>query len=368
MIILDTNQFESLRPPRGPVLRVLSRIAGALGGTLALPEMVLIEHMAHKRNRVAMAVEGFKKAAQILNGELEHSHNKKKLQHSFGDARVDQSEIIRQYEEALKDEIPTVLSIPQWAAREALVREAERRAPAQTRWDSTPGKGARDVSIWLTVLETASKNPGEIVHFISEDKGFGGQTGLSLALQQELQDWKEGPLTNVRYYPTVSNFLDMVAAEQKTSLSTEQVGTSPLVATEVLTALENSEATHALEQAAQSAIPESGSGVTMTSTTSYGTQLNEITRLEKSSAYAMPGVGWATCLATWKISGKYDIEATKVGGEQGDKELFAGTVSVWGPFQSVLVCELDGGGEITAVEVTEVRVFRGATLSVAVGD
>ncbi|WP_405569592.1 PIN domain-containing protein [Streptomyces phaeochromogenes] len=364
MIILDTNQLETLRPPNGPVLRILSKIAKALGGCIALPEMVLVEHMAHKTNRISAANEAYSKAGRALSSEIDYARTKKNQSYRFGESGLNEADILQQYSDALADVIPVILPTPAWASREALIREAQRRAPAYTRWDSGPGKGARDVAIWLTVLEAAAQSRDRDINFISEDKGFGGSAGLNNELKREIREWEGGTLENLRYYATVAGFLADVAADPVTPPPVDLVGTSQVVLDEVRAAIESSEAERALDTAAHSIIPHPPGTSLITTTTSTPTAIRKIDRVEKVSAYAMEGFGWASFQATWNIGAEYDIDARGGDGEQ----LFLGSVSAWGPFQTVIVCELDDQGEISAAEVTEVKVFRGASLSVSVAE
>jgi hypothetical protein len=364
VIILDTNQLETLRPPSGPILRILAEIAKAIGGELALPEMVFIEHIAHKSNRMKEAADNYNKSGKLLTVELEYARNKKSQRRRFGEVSLDHDDLMRQYREALARVVPQVLPTPDRASREALIREAWRKAPAYTRWDSGPGKGGRDVAIWLTVLDFAAKNPGKTVHFISEDKAaFGGSSGLNVDLRQEIEEWPGGALTNLRYHATVSDFLAETAADPVAAPTAEYVGSSSVVAESVWKAVQESDASSALSDAAFSVIPRpAGRGMVSTSSTEEF-KLDGLDRLEKASSYSMGGIGWANFTATWNIRGEYSIDA-----KSSDDQLFLGTVSAWGPFRSVVVCELDDKGDILSAEVTEVRVFRGASLSVSTGD
>ncbi|MEV6167645.1 hypothetical protein AB0L99_05385 [Streptomyces sp. NPDC051954] len=70
VIILDTNQLESLKPPNGPVLRILSKLANATGNGLALPEMVMVEHLAHRRNKVNTLQDNLRKAVDAISAEV----------------------------------------------------------------------------------------------------------------------------------------------------------------------------------------------------------------------------------------------------------------------------------------------------------
>ncbi|MFG2441165.1 PIN domain-containing protein [Streptomyces sp. NPDC048508] len=349
MIILDTNQLESLKPPNGPVLRILSKLANATGNGLALPEMVMVEHLAHRRNKVNVLQDNLRKAVDAISTEVADAR--------FYKGTVDVDAVIGDYQRRLECAINEVLPTPESAAREALIREAERRAPAETRWDSKPGRGARDVAIWLTVVDSAARNREENHYFVSEDRAFGGEHGLASDLVRELKEHSSGEVENLKYFARVGDLLSHLAGEAANFPDESKISDSQLVASAVAHAIEDSDASSAFGDAAGSVAPKAR----MYHYSIPTPQAVELLRIEKPSAYRMRGIGWAAFKAVWKISTEVDLEA-----HNGDELVFEGLVSVNGPFETMLVCELDSLLNITSAEVTEVRVYRGATLSISV--
>ncbi|MGJ5800448.1 PIN domain-containing protein [Streptomyces europaeiscabiei] len=349
MIILDTNQLESLKPPNGTVLRILSKLANATGNGLALPEMVMVEHLAHRRNKVVNLQDNLRKAVDAISAEVTDAR--------FYNGTVDVDAVIDDYRSRLEVVIKEVIKTPEAAAREALIREAERRAPAETRWDSKPGRGGRDVAIWLTVVDSAARNRRENYYFVSEDRAFGGDSGLAPDLVRELKDYPSGEVRNLKYFPRVEGLLSHLAGEVAEFPGEPKISASRLVASAVAEAINNSDASNAFGNAAGSVAPKAR----MYQYSIPTPQAVELLRVEKPSAYRMQGVGWAAFKAVWKLSTEVELEA-----RNGDEFVFEGLVSVTGPFETMIVCELDAMQNITSAEVTEVRVFRGATLSVSV--
>ena len=50
MIILDSNQLRQAAPPDGPLLTLLRKLSDANGHTLAIPQMVLDEHLGYQEH------------------------------------------------------------------------------------------------------------------------------------------------------------------------------------------------------------------------------------------------------------------------------------------------------------------------------
>ncbi|WKX69407.1 hypothetical protein [Streptomyces sp. XD-27] len=67
MIVLDTNQLEHVAFPHGAVLGMLRKIAELQQQSLAIPEMVVVEHVAHYRHRVEQALTTARKALATLD-------------------------------------------------------------------------------------------------------------------------------------------------------------------------------------------------------------------------------------------------------------------------------------------------------------
>ncbi len=52
MIVVDTNQFDLLNVPSGALFAILRQVALQHGHTVAIPEMVIVETLAHYRHRI----------------------------------------------------------------------------------------------------------------------------------------------------------------------------------------------------------------------------------------------------------------------------------------------------------------------------
>ncbi|MDH6499579.1 PIN domain-containing protein [Streptomyces sp. SAI-149] len=183
MIVLDTNQLRHAAFPQGAVLGMLRKIAEISGQTLALPEMVVIEHVAHHRHDIEQALTSARKALGTLGKAFDEDLNKL-IAHLSPDEGA-------QKRHAELESGFAVLPTPSGAAEEALTREANRLPPAEQVWVDSEGKsvkahGARDAVIWLTILEAASKTD-EQVWFVSRDGDFGNadKTDFHVSLRSE---------------------------------------------------------------------------------------------------------------------------------------------------------------------------------------
>lgn len=183
MIVLDTNQLQHAAFPHGPILGMLRKIAEIHQRPLALPEMVVVEHVAHHRHEIERTLTAARKSLTSLG-------------RSFGQDLASQldalsSEAAAQKRRAELESAFTILPTPAGAAEEALSREANRLPPAEQVWSDNKGDpvkahGARDAAIWLTLLDTA-RTAEHDVWFVSLDKDFGNDD-FHPQLRQEAQD------------------------------------------------------------------------------------------------------------------------------------------------------------------------------------
>ncbi|WP_431681261.1 PIN domain-containing protein [Kitasatospora sp. KL5] len=168
MIVLDTNQLQHAAFPHGAVLGMVRKIAELSGQVLAIPEMVAVEDVAHHQHKVELALTAARKALATLDEAFGASLAQKVTWLS--------GELAAQKRQEALENVFKILPTPAGAAQEALRREAHRLPPAEQAWEAEDGKrvkarGARDVTIWLTLLETARS--GENVWFVSQDGDFG---------------------------------------------------------------------------------------------------------------------------------------------------------------------------------------------------
>jgi PIN domain len=180
VIILDSNQLLQAAPPDGALLGLLSKLAELTGHELALPQMVLDEHLARHGHSVqqdlTLAAKTIRRLANYFGKDIPSVAQQMKVEDAIN------------FRLNVLKEIFTILPAPFGAEHEALIREANRRRPANPTWDEgKSGSGARDVVIWLTVLDAAKKR-GEEVFFLSEDNDFGTDAGWHSELQDEATD------------------------------------------------------------------------------------------------------------------------------------------------------------------------------------
>jgi hypothetical protein len=176
VIVVDTNQFDQLNVPSGALFAILRQVAQQHGHTIAIPEMVLVETLAHYRHRVEGhlgAIEKSQRGLRRCGAEIE--------------IRVPDIELMVQLRsEELRKHV-TVLQPPEGAAWEALLREAHRRRPADVDW-GRKGAGSRDALIWLTVLEAVRQPAAEPGVLVTGDSDFGKGGQLHSELREELKD------------------------------------------------------------------------------------------------------------------------------------------------------------------------------------
>ncbi|MFZ3551724.1 PIN domain-containing protein [Streptomyces sp. 4.24] len=169
MIVLDTNQLKHAAFPHGAILGMLRKIADLHGRTLALPEMVAIEHVAHYQHEIEQQHTQALRALRALGKAFDTDFSQEVRKHTPADAATARR--------AALEKVFTVLPTPKGAAKEALRREANRQPPAEQTWSTSngevPARGARDVVIWLTVLDAAREGNGP-VWLLTQDSDFRG--------------------------------------------------------------------------------------------------------------------------------------------------------------------------------------------------
>jgi hypothetical protein len=174
VILLDTNQLLG-KPPGAPLLRMLKKAAEDTGHEVVLPEMVLEEYLAHYRHDVGEAAQAARKGIKDLQRLVARWPGNADSLRSLEDSA----------EQGRRAEITDMFRIhpvPAGAWREAMLREARRLPPAKTSWEQ-PGSGARDVAVWLAVLDACvvSRQQAYFVSDNSSDFGRGGTLRPELA-------------------------------------------------------------------------------------------------------------------------------------------------------------------------------------------
>ena len=218
MIILDTNQLDSLAPPDGPVIAMLQTLAKQTGHSLGLPELVLDEHLAHYRRDVHLA------NARRITGTRELRRLVRYL--PVDPAPFNPAEAVRDRTERLQ-RVFLILRTPDWAAREALIREARRELPAKTALDGA-GSGGRDAAIWLTAIAECIER-GEDVYFVATDKAAFGEQELKPELDAEVRRRLQARHEAFHYCYGVDALLGQLATIHPGTPSLEEIAASPAV-------------------------------------------------------------------------------------------------------------------------------------------
>ncbi|MGQ4367484.1 PIN domain-containing protein [Streptomyces violaceoruber] len=170
ILILDTNAVRMLNPngSNADVLRIIAKSGTA---RVAVPEMVLQEMVAQQVIEYRDAYDRAEVAVKRVHGRRPES-----VPVFMGLNRGPDFESVRQGWErqyrAIFDLIPTTGEV----ARKALIREANGEKPAKLteKQGEKKKEGARDVAIWLSVVEYMRENPNERVYFVTNNsKDFG---------------------------------------------------------------------------------------------------------------------------------------------------------------------------------------------------
>jgi hypothetical protein len=323
VIILDTNQLEHAQPPDGPLIAMLRTLASQTGQRLGLPEIVLEEHLSHYRRdihsadvmRVAASRE-LRKLYPAWSADVSHLN--------VGQAVMDRTHRLQQAFQ--------ILQTPEWAARDALLREAKRELPASTALDVS-GAGGRDAAIWLTAV--AQCLAGEDVYFVSTDKAAFGERTLKAELVSEIQRRMPQRPQAFHYCYGVDVLLNELAAVHSGTPSLAVIGASPAVQDAVLDAME--EARLVSELAVAAAI------------TSMGRYLPDHRSLKAvgmsgpSMAYDIGGTVWACSRVRWAAK---LLASVGLGGD-----LWRG-IEINYKLHTTLVMRLAGDGSIEAAEVS----------------
>lgn len=204
MIILDTNQLDQVGLPNGPLLAMLSKIGKDAGHALAVPEIVLTEHLAHHWHKIDENIRMMARAARQLSNLLGKV---------VGHETFSRDEVCNARKRIVESAF-VVLPTPDGAEREALRREAFRDPPAKPAWPTggkrAAGSGARDVVIWLTILD-AAKGADEDIIFVSADGDFVETDELRRELADEFHDIVNNSDTNLRIYNNITKLLEVFA-------------------------------------------------------------------------------------------------------------------------------------------------------------
>jgi hypothetical protein len=224
VISFDTNQVRG-KSPDGALLRMLRKVAEETGHDLVLSEMVVEEYLAHYRHEIDVAVkkvgDGIDHLRQLvpsLPGQMPSFDSVGEMAESSRRAQL--AQIFQTYR------------TPDGAWQEALFREARRRPPAKTSWE-TSGSGARDVAIWLTIVD-ACRHSGAETYFVTKNSGdFGKDGSLRPELAQDL-DERLGPNAHLfRYCTDIPDLMSHLGIEQVQAPDDDSIGSAAPVRTAI---------------------------------------------------------------------------------------------------------------------------------------
>jgi hypothetical protein len=172
ILIFDTNAVRMLNP-KGSDADVLRIVKTSGTAKVAVPEMVLHEMIAQQLIEYR---EAFQKAETAVRRVRGRHPDMIPAFSDMGHGRgVNLADLRRRWEQkyrAIFDIIPTTGDM----ALAALIREANGEKPAKMveRQGEKKKEGARDVAIWLSVVDYVKGNPHEQVYFVSNNtKDFG---------------------------------------------------------------------------------------------------------------------------------------------------------------------------------------------------
>ncbi|MFF9982406.1 PIN domain-containing protein [Streptomyces erythrochromogenes] len=163
MIIFDTNAVTRLSLT-GPTADIIRKLQKSGHHRVAVPWMVLEEIAAHQAKSYPDKYSAAVKALEALRGAVTWE-----LQSSL--ERLDLDRLMNHWRDAYTEIFEVIETSPE-AMRKALTREALALPPAKRAKDHS--EGARDVAIWLSILEFLKANPKEDVCFVTANtKDFG---------------------------------------------------------------------------------------------------------------------------------------------------------------------------------------------------
>jgi hypothetical protein len=329
VIVLDTNQLFHAAFPHGAVLGMLRKIAEISGQTLALPEMVVVEHVAHHRHEIEVNLTDARKALSPLGKafdmDLTETIAPLSGEHGAEKRRVELESSF------------TVLPTPPGAAEEALAREANRLPPAEQVWvdndgNSVKARGARDAVIWLTLLETAGKTDEEVL-FVSQDRDFGNakrddfHDGLRDEAKAKLGETAE----RLRLLSGgVDQLLKELATPAEQPENLEALLQDPVVAYAVHLAMQDPDVFMGL---LPPNLPIGFHGA-------YRSQMVELeeTSVKRTKTYQVGDRLWVSAQLGCLASKSYDYELLRAGGTTSPR-----TLVVWFRFEATVLLEIDNG-------------------------
>jgi predicted nucleic acid-binding protein len=208
VIILDTNQLFHNMTLDTPTLGVLKAIATQKGHRLGIPALVANEFLAVYERKVASTAESLAKQIKNLQAVDPSWAGSAMI---FPDPQASASD-----HAARLLSIFEILPVSDHAAAESLRREVLRQLPACEKGGK--GIGARDVAIWLTVIDQLRSE--ETVYFVASDIAAYGKEQLHSTLKEEADALRRDGL---RYCPSILELLNDLADRREIPQATERL-------------------------------------------------------------------------------------------------------------------------------------------------
>ena len=219
VIVFDTSVLYGLNrgSPKFDVLRALKHSGAHQAG---IPWMVQEELVAQQVLEYRTAHERASNAAAALRRKTPWAIR------AFVPARDE--ERVKDHWRNQYQEVLTVLDTSGEAAKLALAREAYCEKPAKV--DSKAKSGARDVAIWLSVIDYLKANPEQTVFFVSDNThDFGDGTAYLSPMAEDLGDTQSRLKQLTSFEEFVSQFTQTIDAdtEHVKELLISVIGDSP---------------------------------------------------------------------------------------------------------------------------------------------
>jgi len=166
-----------------PYMAILKVLARLTENKLALSEITFNEHCAHYENRLRRIYAQRGKLDSELAELLEVSSRRRMSTKSASSTEIAEraKRQLSSYQEKIL-EVFDLIRLDGASAIEALRREAWRIPPASISFD-TPGSGARDAAIWLSLV-SESTDSSETIYLISSDKQAFSNANLDVDLKK----------------------------------------------------------------------------------------------------------------------------------------------------------------------------------------
>ena len=206
MIVFDANALFGLSPDASK-FDLLRTLKASGREKVGIPWMVREELVAQKVLRQA---EAYKEAVSAIRKLNRTSPWLSEPEPSVFDPEVARRYWCQEYERMF-DVIETSGDV----ALRALSREAYCEKPAKGPEAKAKG-GARDVAIWLSVVDYLAKNPAETVHFVSENvRDFGDGGSFPSPMAEDLEGFGDRLVLLTSFDAVVAEFTTPLGIEEE---------------------------------------------------------------------------------------------------------------------------------------------------------